>query len=280
MDIRSRIAELGTALTPAERKVANTLLADPQGLAYQTVSAIAAASNTGAASVVRLANKLGFEGFSALQAAAQAELSERLLPAAIRIRERSNSPTLDRHIEIETSNVARTVGGAESTTVTAAVERLSAAGSQVYVLSGDASRGIAAQFVHDLGSLRPGVWVIDGNPVAVQRTLAGVQVGDVVVAIDLRRYDRWVVEAAGTTVEAGAWCLAVTDSVISPIAAVASAVLTVSADSEGPFDSHVGTLALLNLLVAGVASKSRRAATKRLERAEHAWRVSDALIDQ
>ncbi len=279
MDIQSRIGRLGPSLTPAERKVANALLADPHGLAYQTVSAIATASGTGVASVVRLANKLGFDGFSALQTAAQAELSERLRPAAHRIREGSASPTIDRHIEVETSNVARTVGGADSTTIALAVSRLAAARSQVFVVSGDASRGVAAQFLHDLDALRPGVVLVDGNEVAVLRSLALIEEGDVLVAIDLRRYDRWVVDAVRTASGARAWCLALTDSVLSPLAEIADATLIVHADADGPFDSHVGTLALLNMLVAGVASKSRRPATARLERAEGAWRNGDALTD-
>ncbi|MEY4340297.1 MAG: hypothetical protein RLZ14_2147, partial [Actinomycetota bacterium] len=59
----------------------------------------------------------------------------------------------------------------------------------------------------------------------------------------------------------------------------ASVTFTVRADSVGPFDSHVGTLALLNLIVAGVADRCRRTAAARLEQAEEAWRASGALTD-
>ena len=147
------------------------------------------------------------------------------------------------------------------------------------MVSGDASRGVALQFCRDLDALRPGVVLVDGNQVATQQTLAHVDSNDVVVAIDLRRYDRWVVEAVRCAAESAAWCLAVTDSVLSPLAVEADATLIVHADADGPFDSHVGTLALLNLLVAGVAAKGRRTATARLERAEAAWRAGDALTE-
>ena len=279
VDIQGRIARAGSSLTPAERKVATTLLADPQGVAYQTVSTIAAAAGTGVASVVRLANKLGFDGFSALQEAAQKELNDRLRPAAHRIREGGVSPTLARHVEVEMANVERTVGGADGAILALAVARLTSLRGRILVVSGDASRGVALQFCRDLDALRPGVMLVDGNQVAVQQSLAHVDSNDVVVAIDLRRYDRWVVEAVRCAAESAAWCLAVTDSVLSPLAVEADATLIVHADADGPFDSHVGTLALLNLLVAGVAAKGRRTATARLERAEAAWRAGDALTE-
>ena len=154
--------------------MATTLLADPQGVAYQTVSTIAAAAGTGVASVVRLANKLGFDGFSALQEAAQKELNDRLRPAAHRIREGGVSPTLARHVEVEMANVERTVGGADGAILALAVARLTSLRGRVLVVSGDASRGVALQFCRDLDALRPGVMLVDGNQVAVQQSLAHV----------------------------------------------------------------------------------------------------------
>jgi len=150
----------------------------------------------------------------------------------------------------------------------------------VNVLSGDASLGVARQFVGDMQALRDDVQLLDGNDVAVRRSLALLREGDVVVAIDLRRYDRWVVEGAEAARSAGAWLVAITDSLLSPLGAVAARTFTVSAAGGGPFDSHVGTLSLANLLVAGVADRLRASATDRLDRAEAAWRAANALTDR
>ena len=75
------------------------------------------------------------------------------------------------------------------------------------------------------------------------------------------------------------WIVAVTDSVLSPLAAAADSTLVVDAASTGPFDSHVGTLALLNLLVVDVSVARRDAATARLDRLESTWRETEALTD-
>jgi DNA-binding MurR/RpiR family transcriptional regulator len=73
--------------------------------------------------------------------------------------------------------------------------------------------------------------------------------------------------------------VALTDSPLSPLAAVATVSFTVAAEGAGPFDSHVGTLALVNALVTGVAGRRRDSAARRLDRLEAAWRDSGALVE-
>ena len=61
---------------------------------------------------------------------------------------------------------------------------------------------------------------------------------------------------------------------------MADRTFTVSAAGGGPFDSHVGTLSLCNVLVAGVADRLREVATERLDRTEAAWREAGSLTDR
>ena len=113
----------------------------------------------------------------------------------------------------------------------------------------------------------------------VARSLAQAGRDDVAIVIDLRRYERWVVEATERLARQRVDLVAVSDSLLSPIAASAGIAFVVSADGAGPFDSHVGTLAILNALVTGVAARLRHSATDRLDRVEDAWRDSGALVD-
>ena len=259
--------------------MAEAVLAAPQLVAFGTVAELAAAASAGAATVVRLAGKLGLDGFTGLQRAVQLELAGQLRPAAERIREPVGDDQIERHAHVEAANVETTLGAISAESLAEAVERLSSARA-VGVLTGDASTGVAQQIAADLGALRPSVELLSGNEVAVQRAVALLGPDDAVVAIDLRRYDRWVVEAARRIRDRGTWMLAVTDSGLSPLAAAAHRALTVSAAGAGPFDSHVGTLALGNLLVAGVAERLRGTAVERIDRIEAAWRETGALTDR
>jgi DNA-binding MurR/RpiR family transcriptional regulator len=152
--------------------------------------------------------------------------------------------------------------------------------SRLLVLSGEASRGIAQQFVADLSGLRDAVNLVDGNEVAVRRQLALADPADTVVSIDYRRYDRWLLDATAMAVDAGLDLIAITDSVLSPIAAIATESVVVAAASTSPFDSHVGTLAALNTIVAGVADALREGAADRLARVEQAWAAAESLTDR
>lgn len=279
VDVVDVIAKAGSTLTPSERRVAEVVLAQPQLVAFGTVADLADAAGAGAATVVRLAAKLGFDGFSSLQQAVQADLANQLRPAAQRIREQGAAGTVAQHLHLESANLTATLSGLDDAVVGAVVDRLADTDRRVRVVSGDASQGVARQLVGDLAALRDDVSMLDGNEVSVLRQASLLRPSDALVAIDVRRYDRWLVDVVRTSHRIGCPIIAVTDSRLSPLAIVAEHTLTVSAVGGGPFESHVGTLALCNLLVAGVAGRLRHEATGRLDHAEAEWRRQQALTD-
>ena len=278
MQVADRIGSQGAALTTAERRVAEVVLARPQLVAFGTVAELASAAGSGAATVVRLSTKLGYDGFTALQAAVQAELAAQLRPAAERIREPAGADLTTRHQQIEVANVHASLRAVSAETLAAVVDHLADRDARVFVLSGDASRGVALQFVGDLGSLRDDVTLIDGNPIAVRRQAALLHAGDVLLTLDLRRYERWVVDVAQSARAAGVWSVALTDSVLSPLAQFADTTVVLAAAGSGPFDSHTGTLAVFDLFVSAVADRLRAHATERLDRLEAVWR--EVLTDR
>jgi DNA-binding MurR/RpiR family transcriptional regulator len=280
VEVADRIGRASTSLTNAERRVAEVVLANPQLVAFGTVADLAEGAGSGAATVVRLASKLGFEGFSALQASVQQDLANQLRPAAERIRDPAVHDSLNRHLQLEVGNVQTTLGQLDQIAIADVVSHLADPSHRVFVLSGNASRGVAAQFVGDLDALRPNVSMVDGNDVAVQRMVALIEKRDVLVTVDLRRYDRWLVEAVRTAAQAGVWTVSIADSVLSPVAACSNHTLVVTAAGAGPFDSHVGTLALMNVLVAAAAIRLRGVATERLDRSEAAWLTANALVER
>jgi DNA-binding MurR/RpiR family transcriptional regulator len=278
MQVADRIGSQGASLTTAERRVAEVVLARPQLVAFGTVADLASAAGSGAATVVRLSTKLGYDGFTALQAAVQAELAAQLRPAAERIREPAGADLTTRHQQLEVANVHASLRAVSAETLAAVVDHLADRDARVFVLSGDASRGVALQFVGDLGSLRDDVTLIDGNPIAVRRQAALLHAGDVLLTLDLRRYERWVVDVAQSARAAGVWSVALTDSVLSPLAQIADANVVLAAAGSGPFDSHTGTLAVFDLFVSAVADRLRAHATERLDRLEAVWR--EVLTDR
>jgi DNA-binding MurR/RpiR family transcriptional regulator len=278
-EVEQRVRDAGPQLTAAERRVAQVVLARPQLVGFGTVADLAEAATAGAATVVRLAAKLGFDGFSALQASVQHDLALQLRPAAERIRELGGDQPITRHRAAELSNVQATLDAVDPDAMEAVVTLLADTDREVLVLSGDAERGVAAQFASDLSALRPGVAMVTGSDVGVRRQLALTAPGATLIVVDLRRYERWVLKAFEQAKGAGHTIVALSDGVLSPLAMGAHHSFAVSAASVSPFDSHVGTLALFDLLVGQAAERLKESAADRLERVEEAWAEGRALIE-
>jgi DNA-binding MurR/RpiR family transcriptional regulator len=279
MAVADRIEGGQARLTPAERRVADVVLRRPQSVAFGTVAEVATAAGASGATVVRLAGKLGYDGFTGMQSDVQEELRRRLRPATERIRQAPPSDLLGRALAAELQNVESTFEAVDRRAFEAAVRVLADRRRQVRVLAGDASRAVGAVLADNLSLLRDGVATLEGADVQVARALAVLGAGDVVVAVDHRRYERWVVTTAARAAERGVDVVALTDSPLSPLAELARHTFVVAAAGVGPFDSHVGTLALTNALVAGVAARLRESATRRLDAVEEAWRAADVLVD-
>lgn len=278
-DLATRITAHADTLPPAERRVAELVLADPTLAAFATVAALGRQARTSGATVVRLADRLGYDGWVGLQADVRASIDQHLRPATQRIREHEVRDVLATTARREADNVHRTLDAVDRAAFDRAVALVADRRRTVRVLAGSAQDGIGTLLSDDLDLLRPGIVRVEGSPVRVASRLAHTQRDDVLIAIDLRRYERWVLDAAAVTVRAGGLVVALTDSTLSPLARQAEVAFVVAAEGAGPFDSHVGTLALANALATGVAARLRRPATERLDRVEAAWQTADALTD-
>jgi DNA-binding MurR/RpiR family transcriptional regulator len=263
-DLVDRIEAHAATLPRAERRVAEVVLGDPGIAAFATVAELGRRAGTSGATVVRLAERLGYAGWVGLQAEARAGLDQQLRPATERIREDVRGDVLMQTATREADNVHRTLAAVDRRAFDDAVAHLADRSRTVHVLAGDAEGGIGGFLTDALDLLRPDVRRVGGSAPTVARALAHIGRGDVLVAVDLRRYERWVLDAAVLANARGVVIIAITDSVLSPLAQQASVTFAVTAEGAGPFDSHVGTLALVNALASGVARKLRRTAAPRL----------------
>lgn len=265
-------------LTSTERKIAEVLAGEPQTIAFGTVAQVAQRAGTSGPSVVRLAVKLGYEGFVDLQSDVQSELASQLGPARERIRQRPPTDLLARAEAAEQDNVLSTLRSLVPETLDAAATRLADRRRRVWILAGEVTGPVAAVLAGQLGQLRDGVTLGGGSEVAVSRTLAGVEPGDSLVAIDIRRYERSLVSITRWTRERGACVIALTDSPLSPLAAVADHTFFMAARGVGAFDSLTGGITLANVLVNAVSARLRQSASARLDAIEAAWKASGALV--
>jgi DNA-binding MurR/RpiR family transcriptional regulator len=275
--VKSLLEQLREAdLSPAERRIADVIVGQPETIAFGTVAEIAKAAGAGGATVMRLSAKLGFAGFSELQTAIQQELTTRLRPAAARIRQRADNDVLEHAINTELGNVQQTLSAVEPDVLQRAAALLRDS-RMVGVLAGDSGIGVAHDLVIQLGMVRPNVFVAEVGSVAVVRSLAWLGAADVLIAIDSARYETAVVAAAERASDAGVPIVAFSDSHLSRIAKIATCSFRFVDEGAGPFDSYVGVLALANLLVAATVRAAGVDVVEHLDQLEATWRATSAL---
>jgi DNA-binding MurR/RpiR family transcriptional regulator len=265
-------------LSPSERRVAEVVLDDPESVAFGTVAHVAGLAATSGTTVIRLANRLGFAGYRELQDQVRGHLSSHLRPAVQRIRATAGADALSRTLEVESVNVAATLRAVEPGAFRRAGDLLADDRRAIHVLPSEQARAVGGLLATNLGLLRDDVHLVFGTEFRVASLLARVRRGDVLLAIDLRRYERWVLRACATGLAAGAVGLTITDSALSPLGDE-GITFAVHAGSSGPFDSLVGAHVLANALVAEVADRRRREATRRLDRLERIWQETGVLED-
>ncbi len=282
-------AATAATTTAAEARVVQAALAEPHLVAFGTMADLTERAGVGAGTVARLCAKLGLSGFAELQRLAQIELvsTAQAEPssatdgssrsAAERINDPNPTDLLDQIAKAEQRNVASTFERLDRPAFAAATAILAKRNRHIVVMGSDATNGIARQFGQELASLRPQVEFLDGNPVTVARRLALGDSTDAVVAIDVRRYDAWLVDTVQRFADTGADVIALTDNPRSKLAAAASVHLSFRCDSPGLFDSFTAALALLNALNAEVATQLKTTAAQRLQQLEKTWKETRAL---
>ncbi len=274
------IGDAAVRLTTSERRVGQAVADDPKIVAFGTVAQLADRSGTSGPTVLRFAAKLGFAGFVELQAAVQEEIADQLRPATQRIRERRSGDVLGQAMQADLENVRRTMESIDAKDFTETVELIADRRHRVFVLASELSGAPGQLLAQQLDLLRDGVQLIEGAGPRVSRRLVDLEVGDVLVVTDLRRYERWILDVVARADERGALVIALTDSRLSPLAEHARFVFTLEARGVGPFDSSAGAMALVHALGAAIAVRLRRSATGRLDEIEASWAAAGDLVDR
>ncbi len=92
---------------------------------------------------------------------------------------------------------------------------------------------------------------------------------DIVIGISFRRGLRMTIEGIQRAKENGAYCIGITDSMLSPLARFSNELVIVPTNSLSFAASYVAPIALIDLITAGVGSLRRKQVVDRLKEADH-----------
>jgi DNA-binding MurR/RpiR family transcriptional regulator len=266
------VAAVSSELTPAERRIAEEVLAEPTLLAFGTVSELADRVGTSRPTVVRFANKLGFDGYTQLQRHVRSDLSHRLARPSERIRdEEGKTPPAKVAINNAVASVFEAIDGERLALLAKPVVDA----DKVWILSGETSRAGALAMYSGLSMVRPHVTLLEDRTIGTDICDAGP--GSAAVVMDFFRYRRQVTEAARVLAQSGTAIVAITDSPLSPLVELTDNWCEIEVPAIGPFDSSVPAVAIAELLVSRVAWELRDEAAARIDRIEALWEETEVF---
>ena len=267
------VAAVSRELTPTERRIAREVLDEPTLLAFGTVSDLASRVGTSRPTIVRFANKLGFDGYTQLQRHVRSDLSHRLARPSERIR---HDKKVALPARAAVNNALASVFKATEGARLAALAKPVVRAVNVWILSGETSQAGAHALHSGLSMVRPGVRSIEEHSFGTDLSDAGP--GDAAVVFDFFRYRRQVSNATRVFADAGVAVVAITDSPLSPLVEMAATWCEIEVPAIGPFDSSVPAVAIAELLVSHVAKSLHQEATARIDRIETLWEETEVFL--
>lgn len=271
--VASRIRERMGDYSPAERKVARTLLAAYPVAGFETVAGLAELAGVSGATVVRFSTRLGFGGFPDLQRALREELELRSAsPAALYARttgERS-APLGDlaQLGEGPASDIQATFAGLSQHDFDTTIEALANPKRRIWLTGGRYSTYLAEYLASSLEQLRPGARMVPQMASVRAATMIDLDAKDVIIAFDFRRYEERTRQVVQHAKNRKATIILITDAWVSPCAGDADAVLTSLSVERGAFDSVVPVMALIEAIFTATMDRIGPAARERMEAIE------------
>lgn len=270
MGAKDELLERFASLSPTLQRAARFVVDHPNEVVIASMRALAGRAGAQPATLVRLAQQLGYAGWPELKSAFAQELGLHSTGYGVRAKSLAargrGADLLSEMFGAQRHNLASTESMC-SESLRGAASLLKKA-KAVHAAGFRASFPVAHAFVYGYRLFRDSVHLVDGHGGGLEMQLRPIARNDAVLVVSFSPYSRESLAVLEAARVAGARIVALTDSRASPHALAADVPLLFSTASPSFFPSVVAGLAvseaLLELLVAGAGAGVAR----RLERAE------------
>lgn len=274
--VKDRIQDQQGDLTPAERQLTDALLRDYPVAGLQSITKLAEAAGVSTPTVIRLARKLGFDGFPELQDALRDEASAQIKQPILK-REgwpegRKDSPAFRGFAEAVFENLDRTIERLDPATFDAVARLLADQRRHIVLCGGRITRSNADYFFNHLQIIRPGVTLLSQSPNVWPQYLLDMGPRSVLIVFDIRRYEADLARLAGLAKERGAVIVLFTDQWGSPVSKIADHVVNAMVEVPSSWDSTIAINLIVEALIAEVQTRRSEKARERIEALEEMFR--------
>ena len=242
--------------------------------AFLTASKLGELVGVSESTVVRFATELGYGGYPELQKAMQEMIKDKLTSVqridvtAAKIGEGS---VLDMVLSQDILKIRRTLEETSREDFDRAVESVINA-ENIYIFGVRSSSSLAGFLGYYFDLILGNVHIVtDSSRSGMYEALLRISEKDAIIGISFPRYSRTAAEAMTFAKSRGAATIAITDSLLSPLAQSAESVLIARSDMASVVDSLVAPLSLINALIVATVIKKKDDVKKTFSVLENVW---------
>lgn len=270
----SRIESMMPGFSKGQKLIARYIEEHYDKAAFMTASKLGATVGVSESTVVRFATEVGYEGYPELQRAMQ-EMIRSKLTSVQRMEVTSarlgDADVLDSVLNQDIAKIRRTLEETSRQEFNCAVDSIVAA-KKIYILAARSSAALGSFLSYYFSLIFENVALVTStSETEIYEQLMRVDSHDVVIGISFPRYSKMAVKAMKFASDRGAQVIALTDSMMSPLAQPSDYVLLARSDMASMVDSLVAPLSLINALIVATALRKKDEVTAIFEQLERIW---------
>lgn len=259
-------------LSKGQKRIASFILEQHEKAAFMTAAELGAACGVSESTVVRFAYALDMNGYPALQKSME-EMVLSKLTSVERVRLAEEIPSDDVFKTVlsnDINSLRQTLEMTDPHTFSLAADKIVSA-RRVGILGLRSALPLAQFLAYYLDYIRGNVVNYSTSRDTLKEDMLRLEREDVLVCISFPRYSARTVEAVRLAKDRGAFLIALTDKLDSPIGNVSDLTLLAKSDMASFADSLTAPLSVINALITAVGQRSRPEFKHHLQELENMW---------
>lgn len=250
-----------------ERRLADLLLEDVGAIRHFTAGELAARAGVSKATAARLFRRIGYSGFKAAQREMRNGGAAGLSPNMVKGLEHPAELNPSTYLDAEVKHLVRTFELQRSDEIAQAVHMLRQ-GDKLWVVGFGDDYPLAHFARAMLIRLRPDVRMIPIGGFPIPEEFASISSNDTVLALAIGRRTPSLRNIVGSSAQAGAKVILITDGVVAADYTASSLILRSRSTGPSLFNSMTATVSLLTYLCALLAARIGYQAIERMRMIE------------
>ena len=268
-------------LTETQKRILGYLMAHYNEAVFMNAGGLARQTGSSESSVVRLAQALGFSGFSELQKKMREKMQKKLNTVS-RLEHSADhvgdqSVILRKLMEEDINNIRETVKDISASVFRQSVDEMHEA-RRIFLTGLRGAYAPALLMTVNLGSVGKEAHLLAPGYGEVWDIVQDLGAEDLVIGISLPRHSSFTLEILEHAAEKGARVGAITDSPLSPLAGPADFLLPVRWELDSFIESFTATVSLINALVTALGLKVPHQSARVLGERESIWEEKNMFV--